>query len=273
MVRSPSGFVGEFRERVVAQRQERLAPQKTDVASSGSAAVLASPRALCVACDGPASQPSGAACLAGMAADRCRQVTGRCSHRRILVADQCVHRGPAAVYGLVGCMLHVELRRIAVVEDRLQQFDHAGPAGDAVRRCEVPQKRNRCDSRIEDGQLTEPQREIIQCIGTRPGSNPGHPRQSAWNVLCGSVSMRQLVPPNAAHALEDRPHQAPSPAARRSPFPGGPHQPTRPHCREASPTRRLAFPDLANISGMHNPQVLFLLSYKRSPFSVLAHIP
>jgi hypothetical protein len=76
--------------------------------------------------------------------------------RDIPVTGQPVCQAPAVEHSSVSRVLNVEPWRIGLFEDRPKQLDHTGAAGDRVTHREIPQKRNRLGSRVEDGQLTEP---------------------------------------------------------------------------------------------------------------------
>ncbi|WP_189762585.1 hypothetical protein [Streptomyces xanthochromogenes] len=97
-----------------------------------------------------------------MFVDRGHQLASRTPNRGIAITGQCVRDAPTAKHGTVSCVLHLDPWRIGVFEDRPQQLDDAGPAGDGVSHREIPQKRNRFDRRVGNSQLTEPQTKITQ---------------------------------------------------------------------------------------------------------------
>ncbi|WP_405787421.1 hypothetical protein OG753_05685 [Streptomyces sp. NBC_00029] len=85
-----------------------------------------------------------------MAVDRGQQLASRCPNGGILITGQYRRRTPACEHGTVSRVLHLDLWRVGVFEDRPEQRDHAGAAGDGIGHREIPQERQRLDRRVED---------------------------------------------------------------------------------------------------------------------------
>ncbi|MFG2331700.1 hypothetical protein ACGFMM_18950 [Streptomyces sp. NPDC048604] len=85
-----------------------------------------------------------------MVVDRGHQALSRCLHGDIPVTGQPVRQVPAIEHSSVSGVWNVEPGRMCLFEDRPQQLDHIGAAGDGVGHREIPQEGKCLGSRVED---------------------------------------------------------------------------------------------------------------------------